>query len=115
MPYTISGRPVQVAEEPRNMNGPMFVPLRPIIEAIGGQAGWDNDSKSATASFRGITARVFPNSTSVAAEGGALDTKQMSVPAFMTDGHTWVPLEFFEVFGITAIGDGATNTVNVNV
>ena len=97
----------------RNLNGPIYVPLRSVVEAIGGSAEWDDSSGTATASFRGQTARVFPNSNNVAVEGGA--SKQMSVPVFNADNHFWVPLEFFENLGITAVGDAASNTVTINV
>ena len=113
MPYTIDGRPVQIADEPRNLNGPIYVPLRGVGEAIGGKVGFDQASDRATASFRGSTARVFPNNALVELEGG--QPKQLSVPPFQTAGQMWVPVEFFEVFGITAIADPATNTVTVNV
>ena len=112
MPYVIDGRAAALEPEPRNLDGPIYVPLREVVEALGGKVGWDKASESATADLRGTHVRIFPNSAAVHVEGKG--PHQMSVPPFMTEGQTWVPVEFFEAFGIVALADAATNTVTVN-
>jgi hypothetical protein len=108
MPYEIGGRPVQLSEEPRNLNGPVYVPLREVLEAMGGQASWDPSSKTAGATLNGRHARVPNGSTTMDVDGQSVS---MSVPSMM-DGNTfWVPIEFFgKAFGTHLVADG-TNTV----
>jgi hypothetical protein len=113
MPYVIGGRPVQLApnEEPRNLNGPVYVPLRAVIEALGGSAEWNDQSSSVTANYNGHTVNVPGNSPQISVDG---QNRQMSVSPFNQEGHIWVPVEIFEAFGTPAIADTNTNTVTVN-
>lgn len=110
MPYVIGGRQVQLEQEPRNLNGPIFVPLRAVIEAMGGTASWDQASNTVSASFRGHTAEIPAGSQSITVDG---EQRTLSVAPFYQDNHTWVPVEFFEAFGTPAMADAATNTVTV--
>jgi hypothetical protein len=112
MPYVIGGRSVQLQHEPQNLNGPVYVPLREVMEQIGGSASWDHGSKTAGATYNGRHARLPENSTTMDVDGRSVG---MSVPIFMQDNQVWVPIEFFEkAFGVVAIAD-ASNTVTVNV
>ena len=36
MPYTLNGQAATVDEEPRARNGILYVPLRSVVEALGG-------------------------------------------------------------------------------
>src|SRR5262245_27100827 len=113
MPYVIGGRQVQLdaSEEPRNMNGPIYVPIRAVIEAMGGSAEWNDQSSSVTASFNGHTVNIPGNSPWISVDG---ESRQMSVSPFNQENHIWVPVENFEAFGTPAIADASTNTVTVN-
>ncbi|HEU4751963.1 MAG TPA: copper amine oxidase N-terminal domain-containing protein [Armatimonadota bacterium] len=112
MPYMIGGRQVQLQDEPRNMNGPIYVPLRELVEAIGGSASWDPGSKTAGATLNGHHARVPNGSTAMDVDG---QQKSMSVPSMMDGDTFWVPIEFFGVaFGVPVYADTNTNTVTVD-
>lgn len=98
MPYQIDGRDIQLQDEPRNMNGPIYVPLRQLTEALGGKASWDGASDTAGATLNGRHARVPNGSTSFTVDG---QSQSMSVPSFMEGSQVWVPIEFFGLaFGI---------------
>ena len=110
MPYNINGHQANI-QEPREMGGPVFVPLRSLIEAAGGQASWDGGSNTAGGTLNGVHARVPVGTTDYTIDGEA---RSMSVATFMDNGEVWVPLEFFEAFGTPAFYDGNTKTVTMN-
>jgi len=107
MPYQIGGQQVQLQDEPRNLNGPVYVPLRQVMEALGGSASWDGASDTAGATLAGRHARIPAGGTTFEVDGRQVT---MSVPAFMEGSHVWIPIEFFDkAFGVVAIADGPTN------
>lgn len=48
MPYMIQGSATPLETEPFVLNGKHYVPLRGIVEALGGNLTFDNDAKVAT-------------------------------------------------------------------
>ena len=113
MPYVINGQQKSLGPnlEPRNMGGPVFVPLRAVVEAMGGSAEWNDQSSSVTAEYNGHTVNVPGNSPMYSVDGSQ---RQMSVAPFNQENHIWVPVEFFEAFGTPALADTNTNTVTIN-
>ena|SRR5438552_18897545 len=112
MPYVIHGQQLNFGSglEPRNMNGPVFVPLRSVIEAMGGSAKWNDESSSVTAEYNGHTANVPGGTQDVNVDG---QQRHLSVAPFNQESHIWVPVEFFEAFGTPAIADTGSNTVTI--
>ena len=112
MPYLIHGQQVNLGSnlEPRNMNGPVFVPLRAVIEAMGGSAEWNDQSSSVTAEYNGHTANVPGGTREISVDG---QQRQLSVAPFNQENHVWVPVEFFEAFDSPAIADTNSNTVTI--
>ena len=111
MPYQIGGQQVQLQDEPRNMGGPIYVPLRQVMEAIGGTLSWDGPSNTAGATLQGRHARIPTNSSTITVDGQPVE---LSVPPIMDGNQVWVPVEFFDkAFGRTALADANTNTVTV--
>jgi hypothetical protein len=111
MPYVINGNQVPISAEPVNMNGPIYAPLRLVIEAMGGTATWDQATNTVTANYGGHSAQIPAGSAVITVDG---QQQQLSVAPFYRDNHTWVPIEFFEAFGTPAYYDGGTNTININ-
>lgn len=56
MPYTLNGQPAQVAEEPHDQNGTIYVPFKQVVDALGGSVVWDNETKMASATLGQWTA-----------------------------------------------------------
>jgi len=113
MPYVIRGQVVNLGPdaEPRSMNGPVYVPVRPVIEQLGGSAEWNDQSSSVTAEFNGHTVNIPGSSPQISVDG---QSRQLSVAPFNQESHVWVPIELFEAFGTPAIADTSTNTVTIN-
>ena len=111
MPYVIGGQQVNLQDEPRNLGGPIYVPLRQVMEQIGGTLSWDSEGKTAGATYQGKHARIPTNSSDITVDG---QTVSLSVPPSMDGNDVWVPVEFFDkAFGVPAVADGGTNTVTV--
>ena len=47
MPYTLNGQPGNIAEEPNEQQGVVYVPYKQVVEGLGGTVTWDNTSKTA--------------------------------------------------------------------
>ena len=110
MPYVIGGQPVQLEDEPRNLGGPVYAPLRQVMQAIGGTLSWDGPSNTAGATLGGRHARIPTNSSTITVDNQPVT---LSVPPFMDGDQVWVPIEFFEkAFGRVAVAD-ASNTVTL--
>jgi hypothetical protein len=106
MPYQIGGQTVQLSKEPKNMNGPVYVPFREVMEQLGGKITWDNASKTAGATLNGRHARVPNDSPTFDLDGRSVS---MSVPSMFIEEEVWVPIEFFGLaFGAPAYADGPT-------
>ena len=113
MPYMIGGRQVQLSHEPRVINGPVFIPLTEVVQQLGGEVSWDHGSKTAGAKVNGRHARIPTQGDPTFTVDG--QPQSMSVPAFLEDDTTWVPIEFFGMaFGVPVYADVNTNTVTVD-
>jgi hypothetical protein len=107
MPYQIGGQPVQLGKEPKNLNGPVYVPFREVIEHLGGKVTWDHATKTAGATLNGRHARVPRDSDTFTLDGTPVT---MSVPTLFLEEELWVPIEFFGMaFDVPAYADGPTN------
>lgn len=110
MPYQFGNQTVQLSKEPRNLNGPVYVPLREVIQQLGGKITWDNASKTAGATLKGRHARIPNDSQTFEVDGQSIN---MSVPTLFLEEEVWVPIEFFGLaFGVPAYAE-AGNTVRL--
>jgi N-acetylmuramoyl-L-alanine amidase len=111
MPYQFGNQSVQLSKEPRNLNGPVYAPLREVIEQLGGKITWDNASKTAGATLKGRHARIPNDSNTFEVDGQQVN---MSVPTLFLEEEVWVPIEFFGLaFGVPAYAE-AGNLVRLN-
>jgi hypothetical protein len=118
MPYTIQGQPVSLGAEPFLHNNKHYVPLRDVVEALGGNVSFDNNVKAAIATIGQWTARITMADRNVDVSGTPV---QLSADPYVEDGQMYVPFDFFhDAFGYSvALGndDGAPslNISNPNV
>ena len=111
MPYNIQGQDVQSGSEPfLHGNNKHYVPLRDMVDALGGTVAFDNESKSATASIGQWTATIQMGNENVTVSGTPV---MLSAPPFVEDGQMFVPFDFFhDAFGYSVSMAG--DTVNVS-
>jgi len=93
----LDGKQLSFEVEPIIENGRTLVPLRAIFEAMGAVVGWDEKTRTVTAS-KGSDYVVLPlNSTSPNVNG---EKYTLEVPAKIVNGRTLAPLRFVaEAFG----------------
>jgi hypothetical protein len=94
----VNGMPVELLAPPKLKNGRVFVPMRFIVESFGGEAFWDQQTKSTRIKFASkkieISMKVNEAKIEVVKQG-AKETRILDVPPFVENGVTFVPLRFF--------------------
>ena len=73
------------------ITGRTMVPIRAVVEAMGGEVGWDQGSQKITLKARGNLVEMWMNKTDITINGAA---KKMDVAPVAKDGRTFVPVRF---------------------
>ena len=81
-----------------NRNGKQFVPLKTIVEQLGGNVTWDNVAKIATVNVRNVTAQVFAGQKSLTANGTTYD---LSAEPFVENNTLYVPVDLLHDIGLS--------------
>lgn len=95
MKYVINGA-IQQIDEPLLRGDRHYVPLAQIVQAMGGSATWDNNSKTATVTLPGKTIAIQMANETVKLNG--IDSKLSALP-FVLDNTMYVPWDFFRSIG----------------
>jgi|GEM_PF-1120354 N-acetylmuramoyl-L-alanine amidase len=117
MPYTLQGAPLAVSVEPFLKDGKHFMPLREVVEALGGTLAWDNVNKVALATIGPWTAHVPMGTTSIKVEGNdKVYDVTLTDEAFVEDGVTYVPFDLLrDAYGYqVSLDAGTVSIVNPN-
>ncbi|GAB4469794.1 MAG: hypothetical protein OHK0029_42480 [Armatimonadaceae bacterium] len=117
MPYTLQGTPLHVDVEPFLKDGKHFIPLREVVEALGGSVGFDNDTKTALATIGPWTAHVGMETTQIKVTGNdKVFNVSLTDEPFIEDGVTYVPFDLLrDAYGYqVAFNDGTVAIVNPN-
>jgi len=113
MAYTINGQPGNVSEEPRTIEGQLYVPLADIVEQLGGRVSWDNDSKIATATIGQWVATVRMADRNVDVSGTPVT---LSGDPVVDQGTMYVPATFFKnAFGYEVSADAGAGNVSISL
>ena len=98
MPYSIQNQSISIGQEPQVVEGRTYVPLRDLVQQLGGTLSWDNNSKRATVTIGKWVASVDMANTHVDVSGTPVT---LQAPPFVDDSDTmWVPASFFkDAFG----------------
>jgi len=96
---------------PQNVNGRVLLPVRALVESMGGTVGWESASSSIIINYKGkkLTFKIGSNIVTV----NGIE-KTMDVPAQIIGGRTFVPVRILvESLGATPNWDGPTQTVTI--
>ena len=88
-------------------NGHTMVPIRSVIEGLGGTVDWDPDLNGARCSLNGITITMPIGSEYAYVNGSPI---KMTTPAIVKNGRTMIPVRFVAEtlgYGVDYISDGA--------
>ena len=111
---TVNGKTQNIDDEgtvPVIVNERTLVPIRAIIEAMGGKVGWDSVTRTVTLEYNDNEIRLVIDSTTAYLNGAAneLDT----APAIINE-RTMLPIRFVsESFGFDVDWKGETQTITI--
>ncbi len=77
--------------QPLIISGRTMVPIRAIVEAMGGTVGWDAGAQKITLEARGNSVEMWLSKTDLTINGAA---RKMDVAPILQQGRTFVPLRF---------------------
>lgn len=109
------GSMVRLEVAPAIINSRTFLPLRAVVEAVGGSIAWDASARKVTVTRRGTTVLMWIGSGTAQVDGQkvAIDTDPKVVPVIVR-GRTLLPLRFVaEALGLDVGWDGATQKITV--
>lgn len=111
MPYTLNGQAANIAEEPHDQNGTLYVPFAQVVQALGGTVTWDNDAKTASATIGQWTANFMLAADTADVNG---TTVQFSAPSYVEAGELYVPADFFHnAYGYNVTANGTDVSISV--
>lgn len=108
---TVNGAQISIDAPPVIRQSRTLVPVRTIIENMGGTASWDGSEKTATLALDGKTVKLRVGSKT-AYFGGAKCSLDISPE--ITDGRTMLPIRFIaESFGFTVAWDESAKQISI--
>ena len=93
------------------VKGRTLVPIRAIIEELGGTIGWDGNERKVTIKLKNIQIELWIDKKNAKVNG---TLKELDVPPQIINGRTMLPLRFVtEELGCTVDWDGTTKTITI--
>lgn len=89
--YTVNGQAKKMDAKPFISNSRTLVPLRFIIEAIGGDVAWDGDSRVVTVNSKGKNIILPIDSKKITVDGKEIAIDQAAI---IKGDRTYVPIRF---------------------
>ena len=96
--------------------GRTVVPIRAIVEALGGSIGWDGTERKVTINFKDTVIELWINKPQAKVNGVTkwIDSKNHGVKPIIVNSRTMLPLRFVaENLGCTVGWDAATKTITI--
>lgn len=92
-------------------NGRTLVPIRAIVEAMGGKVGWDNATSAITLTYKSTTIKLIVDNTTATVNG---TSKTLDVAPMVLNGRTLLPIRFItENFGGEVEWEDSTETITL--
>lgn len=114
--FTVNGKMRTLDSPPIIKNSRTLLPIRAVVEALGGTAGWDPVTKKVTVSL-GSTAIELWIGKNIAKVNGLdipIDAANPKVVPEIINSRTMLPLRFIaENLGCTVEWDGTTKTIKI--
>ena len=106
----VNGMPVAMDAAPVIQSGRTMLPIRALIQTLGGRATWNGSSKTATVTLGDRTVAVTIGSTTALVNG---KTVSLDVVPFITGGRTFLPLRFIaENLGLDLAWEPVSRTIS---
>jgi len=114
--FTVNGASKMLDSPPVIKNGRTLVPIRTIIEALGGTVSWDATTKKATVTLGNTTMQLWIGNSTAKVNGKdiSIDKDDAKVVPEIINSRTMIPLRFVaENLGCDVLWDPATKTVTI--
>jgi hypothetical protein len=114
--FTVDGGSKTLDSPPVIKNGRTLVPIRAIIEALGGTIGWDATARKATVTLGNKTIELWIGKSTASVNGvnTPIDVENAKVVPEIISGRTMLPLRFVtERLGATLGWDQNTQTITI--
>jgi hypothetical protein len=114
--FTVNGETKTLDAPPIIKNGRTLLPIRPIVEALGGTVSWDPTEKKVTISLGSTTIELWIGKNTARVNGAdtPIDSSNSKVVPEIISGRTMLPLRFVtENLGCTVQWDGSTQTITI--
>ncbi|NPV88381.1 PQQ-binding-like beta-propeller repeat protein [Coprothermobacteraceae bacterium] len=114
--FTVDGASRTLDSPPVIKNNRTLLPIRAIVEALGGQVGWDADQKKVTVTLGSKRVELWIGKSTALLNGTQvmIDPANPSVVPEIINSRTMLPLRFVaESLGCTVEWNGDTKTVRV--
>ena len=114
--FTMNGTSKTLDSPPVIKNGRTLVPIRTIIEALGGTVSWDATTKKATVTLGKKTIALWIGKSAATVNGVStpIDSTDAKVVPEIINGRTMLPLRFVtENLGATVGWDQNTQTITI--
>ena len=114
--FTVDGVQKELDSPPIIKNGRTLLPIRAVIESLGGTIGWDGTEKKVTITLNSTNIELWIGK-SIAKVNGAdkpIDSQNPNVVPEIINGRTMLPVRFVtENLGAKVDWDGDTKTVTI--
>ena len=112
---TVNGTETNIDENgttPVIVNGRTLVPIRAIIEAMGGSVAWNAETKTAALKYADSSIELTIDSTTAYLDG---ESKELDTTPAIINGRTMLPLRFVaEGFGFDTDWNGEAKSITVS-
>ncbi len=98
-------------------NSRTLLPIRALIETLGGTVGWDPVARKATIALTGTTLQLWIGKPTATVNGRSvqIDAADKRVVPVITAGRTLLPLRFVaESLGLDIAWDGVLHSITLN-
>jgi uncharacterized repeat protein (TIGR02543 family) len=114
--FTVNGVLKTLDSPPVIKNGRTLVPIRAIIEALGGTVGWDGTARKATVTLGSATVELWIGKSAAKVNGVStlIDPANANVVPEIINGRTMLPVRFVsENLGCSVLWEDATKTITI--
>lgn len=112
----VNGMPVSIDAAPIIRNGRTLLPIRALIETLGGEVVWNSSSRTVNVSLggRSVSVVVGRNIGHVNGKPVSIDSANAQVVPEIINGRTFLPLRFIaEGLGLDLAWDAGSQTVSL--
>jgi hypothetical protein len=114
--FSVNGVSNTLDSPPIIKNGRTLLPIRPVIEALGGSVSWDPTEKKVTVSLGSNTIELWIGKPTANINGVSkpIDSTNSKVVPEIINGRTMLPLRFVtDNLGCDVQWDGPTQTITI--